>query len=332
MKRTLIILLILILMPTVSSIAQTIEDKTGTAGFQFLKLGIGAREVALGGAITAVVEGPSAIFWNPAGICLDNKTSFTVFNNPWIATINHNFIGFSTPISGTNFIGAAVDFITMDDMEETTIDKPQGTGRYFTSYDFAVILTYGRQITDRFNAALSVKYINERIWDMVADGFAFDIGFIYRFNRFRVGMSFNNFGTEKYISGDQLENEYQIFPDYKTDDVLLSRVPHTIRLPINFRFGASYEMLKINYHKLLLLTDVAYFNDIGEVENVGLEYKFFDNYALRTGYKFNRDVLDFAFGGGVKFYLRNICLQIDYAAVNMADFGYRHQTSFTFSF
>lgn len=332
MKRIIKLAFLLVFVPSSLLVAQTIKNKTGTAGFQFLKLGVGARNVALGGATTAMAEGPTAIYWNPAGICFDNKTSATFFYNVWIASINHNFIGFKTPFSENNFIGAAVNFVTMDDMEETTINNPQGTGSYFSAYDFAIVLSYGRQITDRFSAALSVKYINERIWDLVADGWAFDVGFIYQFHKFRLGMSFNNFGTEKEIEGDQLESEYQIFPDYKTDEVFLARVPKSIRLPINFRFGAGFDLLKIHYHKLVLMADVAYFNDIGETENIGVEYSLLENYTLRFGYKSNHDAMDIAFGGGVKFYLKNICLQIDYAAVDMADFGYRHQTSLTFSF
>lgn len=332
MKRIIKHVCLLLFVPSTLLMAQTIKNKAGTAGFQFLKLGVGARNVALGGATTAMAEGPTAIHWNPAGICSDNKTTATFFYNMWIASINHSFIGFKAPFSANDFIGAAVDFITMDDMEETTITTPQGTGRYFSAYDFAVVLSYGRQVTDRFSAAISVKYINERIWDLVADGWAFDVGFIYQFQKFRLGMSFNNFGTEKEITGNQLQDEYQIFPDYKTDEVLLERVPHNIRLPINFRFGAGFDLLKIDYHKVALMADVVYFNDIGETENVGMEYSFLENYILRFGYKFNRDVLNIAFGGGVKFYIRGVALIIDYAAVDMEDFGFRHQTSLTFSF
>ena len=110
---------------------------------------------------------------------------------------------------------------------------------------------------------------------------------------------------EKNIKGNQLQSEHQIYPDYKTDEILLERVADNIRLPIHFRFGADYELLKMDYHKLVMMADIVYFNDIGETENVGIEYSFWENYKLRFGYKFNRDVLNIAFGGGVKFFIRN---------------------------
>jgi len=322
---------ILLVLP-VLTFARQIDNKVGTVGFQFLKLGVGAREVALGGANTAIPEGPTAIYWNPAGICLDNQKSATFFNNSWIANINHNFIGFKTPVSGNDFIGASVNFITMDDMEETTIIEPQGTGRKFTSSDLAFTATYGRKITDRFGAAISVKYINETIWGLVSDGWAFDMGFVYNYNKFHVGMSFNNFGLDKQISGDQLQLEYQIFPDYKTDEVLLEVVPDDIRLPTSFRFGAGFDILKMNYHKLTVMASLNYFNDIGQNGSAGLEYKFMENYILRGGYQFNHEGFDWSVGAGVRFHIYNTSFEFGYATMNLRDFGLQSQTSLTISF
>lgn len=325
-------IIVALLLLSVLTPARQIDNKVGTAGFQFLKLGVGAREIALGGANTAMPEGPTAMYWNPAGICLDDKKSATFFNNSWIAAINHNFVGFKSPVSTSGYFGASVNFITMDDMEETTILQPQGTGRKFTASDFAITATYGQRITDRFGAAISAKYVNETIWDMVSDGWAFDVGFIYNYNKLHIGMSFINFGVEKQISGDQLQLEYQIFPDYKTDDVLLEHVANEIRLPTSFRFGAGYDILKMNYHKLAIMGSINYFNDIGQNSSAGLEYKFMENYILRGGYQFNRDGFDWSAGAGVRFHIKNTAFEFDYAALNLQDFGLQSQTGLSISF
>ncbi len=323
---------VLLLVLPILTLAREIDNKVGTAGFQFLKLGVGAREVALGGANIAIPEGPTSLFWNPAGICLDNKRSANFFVDRWIASINHNYIGLKAPVSDNDYIGASVNFITMDDMEETTILEPQGTGRKFTASDMAVTATYGRKITDRFGAAFSVKYVSEMIWDMVSSGWAFDMGFVYNYNKFHVGMSFNNFGIDKQISGDQLQLEYQIFPDYKTDETLLEIVPNNIRLPICFRFGAGYDMLKMNYHKLTIMGSVNYFNDIGQTGSTGLEYKFMENYILRGGYQFNRNGFDWSAGAGVCFHIKNTSFEFGYSTLNLRDFGLLSQTGLTVAF
>jgi hypothetical protein len=311
-------------------ISQQIDNKVGTSGFQFLKIGIGSRDAALAGASFSVSEGPAAMYWNPAGICSDDKFSLSFFYNSWIATIEHSFIGFTTPVSANSYVGFSLNYLTMDEMEETTINEPFGTGRKFTAGDYAASLSYGRRVTDRFSTALTIKYISEKIWDLEANGWAFDVGFIYKYNRITIGMSFTNFGNDKEISGSQLELEQQIFPDYQSDEVLLSLDPQKIRLPSVFRVGAGYEIFNQNIHKVLVLGNLAYYNDIGEKSNVGIEYAFFDNYMLRGGYQFKRDGFNWSFGGGIKVYVGNTELIIDYAAINTDDFDVRHQTGLTF--
>ena len=46
----------------------------GSAGF--LKRGMSARAISMGSAYTALVDDPSAVFWNPAGLL--NKKEFQV--------------------------------------------------------------------------------------------------------------------------------------------------------------------------------------------------------------------------------------------------------------
>ena len=41
--------------------------KVGTTSAQFLKLGVGARAIALGGSFVAEASDLSALYWNPAG-------------------------------------------------------------------------------------------------------------------------------------------------------------------------------------------------------------------------------------------------------------------------
>lgn len=314
------------------SLAQgdVIKNKVGTTGFQFLKIGIGPREVALAGTSFTITEGPIAMYWNPAGICSNNKYNFSFFYNSWIATLDHSFVGITVPITLNDFMGVSVNFLSMDKMEETTIDEPLGTGREFSAYDFAATVSYGRRISDRFNVGISTKYITEKIWDLTANGWMLDFGFTYKTRNIILGITFANFGTDKEISGKQLETEQQLFPAYQNDEVLLSLKPQKIRLPSIFRFGAGYQFEYESMHKMLLLGDVVYNYDIGEKLDLGVEYSFMNNYMLRGGYQFNHEGFNWSFGLGIKAYIGNIELMIDYAGVNTKDFDIRHQTGLTF--
>jgi hypothetical protein len=312
--------------------AAQLTQKTGTAGFQFLRIGVGARETALGESGTAFAEGAGAIFWNPAGLTNGDRTEVQFFYNPWFASIKQSFMAAKIPITADNVVGLSVNLLSMDDMEETTIDEPQGTGRKFTSGDMALGATYAQRISDRFTAAVTAKYVREYIWDMVADGWAFDIGMQYRFDNLYLGMVMKDFGPNKEISGGQLEMNQQIFENWDTSPALVSVVPKDIRLPVSFQFGAGYAVLENESHRVRAMGNIAYYMDIGEVENLGAEYTFLGDYSLRVGYKFKRDIMGLAFGAGVKTMLGSMEVGADFAAVQMSDFGYRTQFSLSMSF
>jgi hypothetical protein len=309
-----------------------VKKNAGTSGFQFLKIGVGARETALGESVTAIVEGPSSIYWNPAGLTNTGKISALFFHNPWIASIRHNFIAANMPVGENQAIGIALTILDIEDMEETTIENPQGTGRRFGAGDFAISFSYAQKISDRLGAGVTFKYVNEYIWDLVTDGWAMDIGLQYKIERFSLGMTFKDFGTNKQIGGNQLEDYREIYEEWNTSPLLINLVPKDIRLPVSFHFGVGYEVLTGEEHRLLTMANMAYFNDIGETQNVGLEYTLLGSYALRAGYQFNRDAFSFTGGIGLKTSIGSMVLQLDFAALQMKDFGYRTQINVITSF
>ncbi len=329
--RKSILLALCCLLGALPSLAQ-LTNKVGTAGFQFLRIGVGARETALGESGTATVSGPAAIFWNVAGLTTGDRTELEAFYNPWFATIKQTYMAAKIPVAQDNILGLSVNLLTMDDMEETTIDQPQGTGSHFSSGDFAVTAAYAQRISDRFSVGVSVKYIREYIWDMSADGWAFDIGMLYRFGSLSLGMVLKDFGATKTMSGGQLQLEQEIYPDWETSPTVVSIVPREIRLPVSFQFGAGYALIESESHMLRAIANIAYYADIGQTENAGVEYAFLQDYSLRMGYKFERDLLGLSFGVGVKTLLGSTGIGADFAAVQMADFGYRTQFSLSMSF
>jgi hypothetical protein len=304
-----------------------LTNKVGTAGFQFLRIGVGARETGLAESGTAFTEGTNAIFWNVAGLIGDEQIDVQFFYNPWFATIKHSFMAARVPLTADNVVGFSVNLLSMDDMEETTIDEPQGTGRKFTGGDLAFTAAYAQRLSDRFSAGVAAKYVREYIWDMVADGWAFDFGLLYQYKSLHLGMVLKDFGPNKTISGQQLELKQEIYPNWNTSPAVVSIVPKEIRLPMSFQFGAGYDVMNDDTHQLKAMANIAYYMDIGETHNIGAEYTFLRDYSLRLGYKFNRDILGLSYGVGVKTMLGSTGIGADIAAVQMNEFGYRTQFS-----
>ncbi len=46
------------------------EQRIATSMLTFLKIGVGARAVAMGEAFTPIADDATAMFWNPAGLAL----------------------------------------------------------------------------------------------------------------------------------------------------------------------------------------------------------------------------------------------------------------------
>lgn len=70
-----------LVLPGTAGAAQIFE-KVGTFDGQFLKIGIGARAAAMGGAFVAVADDASALYWNAAGIArVDADKSQLQFNH-----------------------------------------------------------------------------------------------------------------------------------------------------------------------------------------------------------------------------------------------------------
>ena len=53
-------------------------DNSGTSAANFLKIGVGGRAAAMGGAIVGNIDGPNSMFWNPAGIANASGVEFSI--------------------------------------------------------------------------------------------------------------------------------------------------------------------------------------------------------------------------------------------------------------
>lgn len=82
-----LILMVMLAAPTAAN-AQQIR-KAGLNAGVFLKVGVGARAIGLGSATTSLANDVNQIFWNPAGIALENEELQASFSyNRWLGISN----------------------------------------------------------------------------------------------------------------------------------------------------------------------------------------------------------------------------------------------------
>ena len=310
-------------------------DNVGTSGAQFLKLDVDARSVAMGGANAAITHGAMALYYNPAGIANLDQNSLAFSYTDWIADIKYNYLAYARPISGIGNVGIHVAILTMDDMEETTLDQPDGTGDMFGANSWVVGISNAHQLTNRFSFGVTCKYLRESISDLSSGSVAFDVGTIYYtgFKTLRIAMSTRNFGTDTQYGGTELETTLDQDEDPTTAPVEVRLNTESHPLPLTFRVGIAYDFEFGPDSKLLATLDGYNTRDRGQQGSIGFEYSWQNRLAVRAGYKIEADEEGIAAGAGYEFDIPGFGnLGINYAWADLGRLESAHRFSLTSTF
>ncbi len=311
-------------------------SRVGTAGAQFLKIGMGARYVAMGEASVACVNDAYAMYWNPAALTEISSSNLSLTNVDWISDVQLNHASFARSLGEYSAFGVSVTALSMGDIEVTTVQEPEGTGETFTASSYALSLGYARKLTDRFSVGISGKYIWERISEERASGFAFDFGTLFYtgFKSLRVGMNISNLGPEMKLEGPELDAYYNPEPNNPNyDNVKAKLTVDPYDLPLTFRFGVAYDLVDSPESKFTLTMEAKHPNDNVQQASLGGEYRWKETFSLRGGYKLNYEEEGLTLGAGMKFNAgKNTKLDISYAWADFSRLSSVHRFSLGFEF
>jgi hypothetical protein len=327
--RTLILALCIAFIVPTAGFAQLFRStaKVGTTSGQFLKIGVGARAIGMGGAQTAVMGDLSSLYWNPAGLSRLENTGEFVFNHAnWLADINHDFAAAALNLGDFGSLGLSLTALNVPEDLVRTVAFPEGDGRRWDAHSLAIGIAYARDLTDRFSIGINFKYIREAIWSESAQGFAADVGMLYlsEIPGLTLGVAVVNFGTPMRMDGRDL-----YFNEDPNGDVGSgpNNVPSQYRtvdfdLPLTFRIGLAWEFKPTDDFTVVAAFDAAHPNDNTEYVNTGLEVSFMKIFFARAGYKsiFLRDSEQgLTWGLGFHYGITNVArVKIDYG---FADYG-----------
>ena len=309
--------------------AQGVTKKGTTAG-AFLGIDVGPRAISMGSAYVSVANDVSAMYWNPAGISKIENFEASFSNTNWIADLSFNYAGIVFPLGGVGNIGLNATFLTMGQIERTTIENPDGTGELFDAASYAFGLSFARNLTDQFSIGFNIKYINERVYHVSATGFALDVGTLFNtgLNGLTLGMSISNYGTKMRLDGRDLNFQTDVAPNINGNNQSINAELQTdsYELPLMFRVGVSMDVLKgMGNSNLILSADALHPNDDVEYVNVGGEYVFYNILSLRAGYKglfAKESEQGISLGGGVHYtLLESATFYFDYSYVNFGRFN-----------
>ena len=286
--------------------------KVGTIGGQFLKIGVGARASAMGGAFVSVADDASAVFWNPAGVARIQKGVISINHTAWLADISFSqatYLFHTRLLPGT--IGINARSLYMDAQAVRTVFRPEGEGRSFDAGDVAFGLTYARSLTDKFSAGISANYLQSTLATYTGNAAVFDFGTLYStgYRSLKIGMSIQNIGSNmRFIDDD-------------------------VTMPTVFRVGMSMNLYESADHMFLMAGDFSHPPDNNERASWGTEYGFKEFFYARGGYHFNYDLERMTAGLGFKLATSlNSEARIDYSFTDMSAMDGIHRLSVDFRF
>jgi hypothetical protein len=212
MKRAIIVLL------AITIHAASVSAGDGDAGYAgpFMRNGIGARPFGMGGAFTAIAEGPEATYFNPAGLGFNMRMGVS-FSYKALSLDRHlSNIAFSFPIRSeavmaASWINSGVSNVIGRGSSRQVIGEIKNNQNAFS-------LSFGKAIDSTVALGASLRYLQEK-WDQI-DVFTIgvDAGFLIRYKqRISLGGVVQNLGstyrwdTNKYwTEGTTYEEKYPI--------------------------------------------------------------------------------------------------------------------------
>jgi len=250
-------ILLIAVMATGSVQARSINANAGTSAFSFLKINVGARPVALGGALTGASDDETALYYNPAGIALFESDRYVLGYHNYFVDMQSGFVGYIRSLDDRKTVGFYASYLNYGEFTETDL---QGniTGD-FGGGDLLLAATFAMRQSRLLTVGVTAKFIRESIQDYSATGLALDIGARYNTDRGRytAGLMVQNLGVQLSSLGEGDKDGLPIvlraggsarpkgLPMMFVGDVI---VP--VDNDIDFALGAEYLALKPLYLRI----------------------------------------------------------------------------------
>jgi len=285
--------------------------KAGSAGLQFLKIGVGAREAAMGEAFVGLSKDVNSVFWNVAGIGFVTNRQLTFSHSNWLVESTHDAFAVALPVKSF-VVGLSAISFKIQDFEETTVLEPHGTGNMVGAGDYLLGLAVARRYTDKLTIGLQLKYVQEVLANRSFSNILFDIGTIYHtgFRDLKLAFALQHFGPDMTLADQQF------------------------RTPLLFRVGASDNIFATDLQRLIISAELVHPTDANEWINIGMEYTLINILALRAGYQTNDQEQRLTTGFGVLVpNIGKVGTSFDYAYISFGEiFGATHRFTIGLSF
>ncbi len=286
-------------------------ERIGQSGWQFLHLPTVARNAALADVKCGLSHNSvTAIFSNPAKLTDVSYIDASFSKVNYVADISYITAAAAMNFGKWGVFGIHVanldagDMIRTENIYDERFDLTYRSGdlETFTAGDILAGISYARAVTANLSVGGNFSYIQEKLDDQKVENWSADFGLFFKtgFRSLTLSMVATNLGPDAE------------FIDFKE----IYDLPQSVRMPVNFRLGLSYDIIepsKEGSHELTSYLEGVHPNDGPERVHAALEYNFINVFFLRGGYKFNYDEQGFTVGAGINYNMEGVTGRIDYA-------------------
>ncbi|MEA2064566.1 MAG: PorV/PorQ family protein [Gemmatimonadota bacterium] len=309
MKRFCVLLSMFLMLRAAAGVPQAlagIHSDAGTTSLNFLKIPVGARAAAMGGAFSAVVGDASAVFWNPAGLEEAEPMEMFFMHHRFIEDITQSAAGFVFDLRQVR-LGVSMNYFSMGELERRSHNSvvPEGV---FTPFDMALGLSASYSVNENISVGATGRFVHEDLDSETARAVLADLGLKARIPQVPglvAAVTVRNLGSK-------LKYERTGYD-----------APRLVSL------GAAWlKVLPWKRSTLLVSSEITVPNDNNTRVSIGGEYGYQDFLFGRLGYRNGLDYEDVSFGFGMRWRK----LRFDYAFVPLSNLGNSHRFSFIYGF
>jgi len=229
----------------------------GKAALPLLSVSSFARAEGMGGAFGAIEGGIDSALYNPAGISGVKNILLSFSMQNWIGNMNNTQMGGLYPMKFIGNFSFIISFWGMSDKIIAYDESGLKLDKDIDVNNLFIILSYGRNLSEKLKVGCNLKYINENLVDRKYNNFALDIGLNYIFFEpmgLNLGSTIQNLGNK--VNGDIMPVNYKLSASYLIkfkkitigiENIILG---FDFNLPagakINYALGSEFNFLNIN--------------------------------------------------------------------------------------
>lgn len=219
-KIGLLLVIIAVLYQTAASV------DAGYAG-AFLRNGVGARPLGMGGAFTGIAEGAEAVYYNPAGLGFVPRMMLTSGYKTLSLDRHFGFVAVSFPIRGEAAMAAGwVNFGVSDVIGRG--ESRQVLGEIGNSSN-AFSLSFAKAFDPRISIGASLRYVQEKLDDLESFTIGLDVAAIGKPHEYvSAGFIVQNLGSNYRWESAKYWSEGGTYEE---------------RFPVVIKFGAAGHLL-----------------------------------------------------------------------------------------